>query len=250
MFAFIVIVNVGFEKNLFAMQQTEASPGQADVTGQLSCQMSGRNTRFEGLGVAVMDALKEGRENSGFIKTGIVFDSEEEAFSFGRYYYRYIYLGKEEVTLYSFDEHGKFAIYVSCENPKRAVSEHRQVEDRLSEVVQECRALGEREKAEYFYDWVYKNISYDQTLENRTIYDAVINGSSVCWGYVSSYLMLCRNAGLVCEPVYAGDHAWNRTWIDGEWRYCDITWDKSLGGSRWKFLTQKEMDLDSMHNNL
>ena len=67
----------------------------------------------------------------GFIKP-IVFDSEEEAFSFGRYYYRYIYLGKEEVTLYSFDENGgSIAIYVSCGNPDRAVSEHSQVQDRL-----------------------------------------------------------------------------------------------------------------------
>ena len=32
--------------------------------------------------------------------------------------------------------------------------------------------------------------------------------------------------------------------------YCDITWDKSLGGTRWKFITQKDMDMDSMHNNL
>ncbi|WP_320951338.1 transglutaminase domain-containing protein, partial [Enterocloster bolteae] len=116
------------------------------------------------------------------------------------------------MTLYSFDENGKFAIYVSCGNPARAVSEHSQVQDRLSEVVQKCSTLGDREKAEYFYDWVYDNVSYDQTLKNRTIYDAVMNGNAVCWGYVSAYLMLCRNAGLICEPVYAGDHAWNRTW--------------------------------------
>ncbi|WP_243134498.1 transglutaminase domain-containing protein [Enterocloster asparagiformis] len=205
---------------------------------------------FENLGVSVMDALKEGAEAGGLIKTGLVFGSEEEVFSFGRYYYRYIYLGKEEVTLYSSDENGEYAVYVSCENPGKAVSEHRQVQDRLSDVAQACLSLSDREKAEYFYNWVYENVSYDQTLENRTIYDAVVNGSSVCWGYVSAYLTLCRNAGLICEPVYAGNHAWNRTWIDGEWRYCDITWDKSLGSSSWKFLTQKEMDADSMHNNL
>ena len=191
-------MNICFTKNLFAMQQTESSAGQAGSAGQLSSQMCSQYPEFECLGKDVMDALKEGREDGGFIKTDIVFDSQEEAFSFGRYYYRYIYLGKEEVTLYSFDENGKFAIYVSCGNPDRAVSEHRQVQDRLSEVVQECRTLGDRENAEYFYDWVYDNVSYDQTLKNRTIYDAVINGNAVCWGYVSAYLMLCRNAGLIC----------------------------------------------------
>ena len=77
-----------------------------------------------------------------------------------------------------------------------------------------------------------------------------MEGKSVCWGYVSAYLSLCRMAGLTCEPVYRGDHAWNRTWLDGQWRYCDITWDKSLGDSTWKFMTQEEMDSDSMHNGL
>lgn len=248
--AILFIMNIHFEIHSSAMQQPEPSGGQAVFTGRSASQMTSRNTGFEALGEAVMDALKEGRKDGGYIKTGIVFNSEEEAFSFGRYYYRYIYLGKEEVTLYSFDENGKSAIYVSCGNPDKAVSEHRQVQDRLSDVVQSCRTLGDREKAEYFYDWVYNHVSYDQTLKNKTIYDAVVDGSSVCWGYVSAYLMLCRSAGLICEPVYAGNHAWNKTWIDGEWRYCDITWDKSLGGSTWKFLTQKDMDSDSMHNNL
>lgn len=88
------------------MQQPEPSGGQAVFTGRSASQMTSRNTGFEALGEAVMDALKEGRKDGGYIKTGIVFNSEEEAFSFGRYYYRYIYLGKEEVTLYSFDENG------------------------------------------------------------------------------------------------------------------------------------------------
>jgi len=43
----------------------------------------------------VLDALEGGRETGSFIKTDIVFDSQEEAFSFGRYYYRYIYWEKK-----------------------------------------------------------------------------------------------------------------------------------------------------------
>ena len=168
------------------MHQPEPSAGQAGFTGRSASQMTGRNAGFENLGDMVMGALKKGGKTGGYIKTGIVFDSEEEAFSFGRYYYRYIYLGKEEVTLYSFDENGKYAIFVSCGDPDKAVSEHGQVQDRLSQVVQACRTLSDREKAEYFYDWVYDNVSYDQTLNNRTVYDAVMNGSAVCWGYVSA----------------------------------------------------------------
>lgn len=247
---FVFIMNICLEKTLFAMQAPDLTIGQAAVTGQSAAQMTSRDAGYEKLGRSVMDALKKGDDSGGFIKTGIDFDSEDEAFSFGRYFYRYIYLGKEEVTLYSFDENGRFAIYISCDNPGRAAAEHRQVQDRLWKVVQDCGTRGDREKAEYFYDWVYDHVSYDETLQNKTVYDAVMDGNAVCWGYVSAYLFLCRNAGLLCEPVYAGNHAWNRTWIDGQWMHCDITWDKCTGYGTWKFLTQEDMDLDSMHNNL
>ena len=59
------------------MQQPESSAGQA-VSGRSASQMTSRNTGFENLGEAVMDALKEGGKIGGFIKTGIVFDSEEQ----------------------------------------------------------------------------------------------------------------------------------------------------------------------------
>lgn len=51
-------------------------------------------------------------------------------------------------------------------------------------------------------------------------------------------------------PVYRGNYAWNRVWIDGGWKYCDITWDKSLGGHRWKLVPEEEMERDSMHEKL
>ena len=73
-------MNICFAKNLFAMQQTESSAGQVDVAGQLSSQMCSQYPEFECLGEDVLDALEGGRENGSFIKTDIVFDSQEEAF--------------------------------------------------------------------------------------------------------------------------------------------------------------------------
>ena len=61
------------------MQQPEAAVGQTALRGNPASQMTSRNQKFETLGEAVMDALKEGGKIGGFIKTGIVFDSEEEA---------------------------------------------------------------------------------------------------------------------------------------------------------------------------
>lgn len=224
--------------------QKEPEPGQSSV------EMTTRNTEYEDLGEELITALETGTVTGGWIKTEIWFDSLEAAHSFGKYFYRYIYLGKEPVALYSANNGEGFYIYLTCADPGAAALQHAQVLDKLSQVVEESRDMGDWEKAEYFYCWVYGNMSYDQTLQKKTVYDGVMEGSTVCWGYVSAYLTLCRSAGLVCEPVYRGNHAWNRIWLDGQWRHCDITWDKNLGRSAWKFLTEEEMGSDAMHNAL
>lgn len=54
-------------------------------------------------------------------------------------------------------------------------------------------------------------------------------------------------SGLNCEPVYSGDHAWNRVWIEGRWNYCDITWDKGQGERRRKLMSEEEMEADPAH---
>ena len=38
--------------------------------------------------------------------------------------------------------------------------------------------------------------------------------------------------------------------FDWGWKHCDITWDKSLGGHRWKLVPEEEMERDSMHEKL
>lgn len=224
--------------------QAESTPGLSAV------EMTTRNVEYEICGEDIVEALKAGTLSDGWVKTGVSFDTEEDAHSFGKYFYRYLYLGKEAVTLYAADVDGQYYIYLTCADPGKAAKQHEQVRDRLSQVVEASLEMEDWEKAEFYYSWVYDNLSYDQTLQNKTIYDGVMEGTAVCWGYVSAYLSLCRSGGLVCEPVYRGNHAWNRIWLDGGWKHCDITWDKCLGVSTWKFMTQEEMDSDPMHNAL
>lgn len=230
--------------------QKEQSGQKEPEPGQSAVEMTTRNTEYERIGEEIIAALEAGIVSDGWLKTEVCFDSLEDAHSFGKYFYRYIYLGKEPVTLYSANTGGSYYIYLTCADPGAAALQHTQVLDRLSQVAEESRDMGDWEKAEYFYSWVYDNMSYDQTLQKKTVYDGVMEGTTVCWGYVSAYLTLCRSAGLVCEPVYRGNHAWNRVWLDGQWRHCDITWDKNLGRSAWKFLTEEEMDSDATHNAL
>ena len=228
----------------------ETDRGDAFI-GLSANDMAARNPVYERQGVLVIAALAREDSREEWIGTKVHFTSDEEAHSFGRYFIRYIYMGKEPITLYSVKEGNRdYVIFLSCDNPGLALGQHRQVQDKLAGLAGAARDLGDREKAEFFYQWIYNHVSYDESLQNRTVYHAVMEGKSVCWGYVSAYLSLCRMAGLTCEPVYRGNHAWNRIWLDGQWIYCDITWDKCLGGSTWKFMTQEEMDLDFLHNGL
>ena len=228
----------------------ETSGMNPETEGKDIRVMGSRIPVYETLGEALIRKLSEDQGTAEEKNTGITFDTVEEAVSFGRYFYRYVYWGKQEIRLAPGRDAEGVTIYAWCDDIQEAVSQHRQVAAKLEETAAGGFGLSDGEKAAFFYDWVYENVDYDAAMQNKTIYDAVMKGQSVCWGYVSTYLMLCRMAGLTCEPVYQGNHAWNRVWIDGGWKYCDITWDKSLGEHRWKLITEEEMERDSMHETL
>ena len=213
-------------------------------------EMGSRIPVYETLGEALIRKLSEDQGAAEGKNTGITFDTVEEAVSFGRYFYRYVYWGKQEIRLAAGTGAEGITIYAWCDDMQEAVSQHWQVAAKLEETAAVSFGLSDAEKAAFFYDWVYENVNYDTTVQNKTIYDAVMEGQSVCWGYVSTYLALCRMSGLTCEPVYRGNHAWNRVWIDGRWKYCDITWDKNLGEHRWKLVSEEEMERDFLHKKL
>ena len=232
------------------MEDTQASERVLGQIGQSAEDMTGRIPEYEVCGEKLLDQMKEEADFSVWKDTGIIFNTVEEAVSFGRYFYRYIYLGKQKINIAAGESGNESTVYVQCDDPGRAAAQHRQVEARLREIAEAGAGMGEREKASFFYEWVYSNVEYDSELKKKTVYEAVIEGRSICWGYVSAYLTLCRMSGLICEPVYGGNHAWNRVQIDGRWNYCDITWDRGLGERRWKLVPEEEMEADPMHRGL
>lgn len=218
-----------------------------DEIGKYAEEMTGRIPEYEICGEELIRLLADDVRPGEMRNTGIIFDTADEAVSFGRYFYRYVYLGKERIQLASGKTGESSCVYVQCDNPVKAAKQHRQVEARLWETAAAAAEMEEQEKALFFYEWVYDHVEYDTELRKKTVYDAVMEGSSVCWGYVSAYLTLCRMSGLNCEPVYSGDHAWNRVWIEGRWNYCDITWDKGQGERRRKLMSEEEMEADPAH---
>ncbi len=55
--------------------------------------------------------------------TGIIFDTADEAVSFGRYFYRYVYLGKERIQLALGKTGESSCVYVQCDNPVKAAKQ-------------------------------------------------------------------------------------------------------------------------------
>ena len=230
-----------------AQAQTQMKDIEFEKRGRYAEEMTGRIPDYEVCGDKMLELIENSEELSEWKDSGVVFGTVEDALSFGRYFYRYIYLGKQEIRMAVGENGDRAVVYVQCDDPHQAAIQHRQTEDRLYDIVAEGAGMAEREKASFFYEWVYSKVEYDTELKRKTVYEAVMEGRSVCWGYVSAYLMLCRMAGMDCEPVYGGGHAWNRVWIDGGWKHCDITWDKSTGLRRWKLVPEAEMEEDPIH---
>ena len=106
------------------------------------------------------------------------------------------------------------------------------------------------EKARAIYDWLTKNISYDDRGYNSGRYsptdaESVLkNGAGVCDGFASLFLAIGLEMGLEIEKVSGyskgysyregqrfsrSNHAWNRIKIDGEWKMFDATWGEGYG---------------------
>ena len=96
----------------------------------------------------------------------------------------------------------------------------------LSESITED--MSERQKAIALHEWVSGNVVYDHTYSKSDVYDALVDRCSVCQGYAETYQLLCIWAGLECQLLSGGNHAWNRVKVDGKWYCVDCTWDENI----------------------
>lgn len=111
------------------------------------------------------------------------------------------------------------------------------------------------EKAHMIYDYVIGSITYDNVyinskdLTNKNLYrvhfleGAILDNIAVCDGYSKAFELLCRIEGIYAITVYgtAGadnqGHAWNKVYIDSDWRFVDATWgDRSIENENYDLL--------------
>ena len=79
---------------------------------------------------------------------------------------------------------------------------------------------------------------YSEDITHASSYENSLNyawdaKAGVCEDFASLFSSLCARAGIPCEKVTGkgggGDHAWNRVYLNGEWKYVDVTFDDNRG---------------------
>jgi len=74
------------------------------------------------------------------------------------------------------------------------------------------------------HDWIANHVTYDDSLERHSDYDAYM-GSAVCEGYSVLTDRMLSMAGVSDLIIYGDDHSWNLVNVCGGWFHLDVTWD-------------------------
>lgn len=100
--------------------------------------------------------------------------------------------------------------------------------------------MNDLEKETAIYSWIVNNVNYDWThqdvmqktpRESFTPYGGLVNRTSVCLGYATTFQLLMDLAGVECITVTGAafnsqeDHGWNMVRLNGNWYCVDVTWD-------------------------
>ncbi len=102
--------------------------------------------------------------------------------------------------------------------------------------------MSEYEKIQAVHDWIICNTQYDydnylaNTIPDRSynLEGPVLYRIGVCSGYADTFAYFMKVLGFKCDCVSgvafsglgdAGDHAWNRVLLNGNYYYIDCCWD-------------------------
>lgn len=105
------------------------------------------------------------------------------------------------------------------------------------------------------HDWITAHIHYDQTLQRRTAYDALMHRTTVCSGYASLFWHMCQAAAIPCRVVVGTGkfeaHAWNLVQLDNHWYHVDSTWctvaDEHTPFSVYRFYLLNDKEIQRTH---
>lgn len=114
-------------------------------------------------------------------------------------------------------------------------------EDVINALITDDMSDYEKEKA--IHDYIVVHTNYDaNALEHEGFYTpyadqpygTLINGTSICIGYASTFQLFMDMLDIECVTIIGtanldrGDHAWNAVMLDGNWYMVDVTWDDPI----------------------
>ncbi len=100
----------------------------------------------------------------------------------------------------------------------------------MAKIADATNGMSATEKVKYVHDYLIANVSYDTSLNARSLYEAMVKGSAVCEGYTKAFQFILNNLGIECKTVTSSamNHAWNVVVIDGAEYHVDVTWDDPI----------------------
>lgn len=130
--------------------------------------------------------------------------------------------------------------------------------------------MTDQEKIKAVHDYLVRTVQYDSDLpinlspqsdnvsDSYMVYGALVNKVAVCDGYAKAFNMFMdilgipadRIVGLSLQNNTTVNHAWNRVYLDGDWKYLDVTWNDPVpdrGNSvqyDYYLVTEKKMKED------
>lgn len=87
-----------------------------------------------------------------------------------------------------------------------------------------------REMAEYFYDYLGENVTYESDIDGEEyLYAALCQGRTNCDGFTNAFSLLCSMADIPCieinseTPEDQEGHTWNAIYLEDRWVHVDGT---------------------------
>lgn len=110
------------------------------------------------------------------------------------------------------------------QHKQEAIAKACQIVDRMP------HELTQREKAEYFYDYLGENVVYEGEIPaEEYLYSALCQGKTNCDGYANAFSVLCALAEIPCveinsdTPPEEEGHTWNAVYLEDQWVHVDAT---------------------------
>lgn len=104
-------------------------------------------------------------------------------------------------------------------------------------------------KVKWAYDYLVKNVTYDESYVNNTAYTALIKKSSICEGYSYAFQLLMDKVSVPCCIVTNSNHMWNSVKISGKWYNLDTTWGDTGKYTKYLYFLQNNDFFKPSHEN-